>query len=643
MSCIAVALIATFAARSASAQFTSSATLSSTTIPTGGSVAISARIVNQGPDVLGGHVQIFLRNTSTNTGQASQNCDLDVRGSGAATSCNRTFAGLPAGRYGVELGVFTSSWGNLSWSAGPPLPALTVVAASVDVTIAVDTSRNRRAISRYVYGANGSSASLPPGTTFVRGGGNRWTAYNWASNYSNAGSDFGPYSNDTFMGSPSNGPGFAAAPLIADARARGIAALVTIPIQGWVSRDASGLVSPTGPLTDHFIPNQPRKGSAFTLTPSASSTTVYQDELANFVAQTGGTGMTPHLSLDNEPDLWAFTHAEVQRSPVSYAGLLAQEVASASALRDAVPGAVIYGPVSYGWAGYVNLQGAPDAPSNASIDNSFLDAYLRRMSTESANRHTRLLDALDLHFYSEARGCGTRVNFDTSNSDCVVAARVQAPRSLADPNYVETSWITQTTPGSSFGTAIQLIPRMMAKIAADYPGTRLALTEYDFGGADHISGALAEADALGLMGREGVYAAAWWRLASGSWTPAAWRAYRNYDGAGHNFGDTAVLASTSDLDHVSAFASVDASSAARVVLVLVHRPTLGGSALDLRSRTVTVQLTHSQLLGTARAWQLTSGASPTAPWPAIAVATPSGNSLTVTLPPQSITTIELTP
>lgn len=628
----------------APAGFTSSATVSSSTITTGGSVTVSASVVNQGADLLGAHVQIFLRNAGTNAGQTSQNCDVDVRGSGATTSCTRSFSGLPAGSYGVELGVFTSSWANPHWNAGPPLPTVTVVSTPAAVTVAIDTSRNRRAISPLVYGANASSVGVPPGATFVRGGGNRWTAYNWTSNYSNAGSDFGPYSNDTHMGSPSNGPGFPAVTIVSSARAAGMSALVTIPIQGWVARDASGPVPITGPLTDHFIPNQPRKGSAFTVTPGPNSTIVYQDELANFIAQTRSPGHTPHVSLDNEPDLWRFIHPEVQRSPLTYAGLLAQSVAAASAIRDAVPGALIYGPVSFGWSGYVNLQGAPDAPASASIDNSFLDAYLQRMSAESASRQARLLDVLDLHYYTEATGCGTRVTFGGGNSDCVVAARVQAPRSLAEPSFVETSWITRdSTPGSSFGTAVQLIPRMMAKIAARYPGTRLGITEYDFGGTDHISGALAQADALGIIGREGVYAAAWWRLVSGAWTPAAWRAYRNYDGAGNNFGDTAVLATSSDLDHVSVFASVQAASASRVVLVLVHRPRLAGGALDRRSRTVQIQLTHSQLLRTARAWQLTAAASPTSPWPSIAVTAPSGNSLTVTLPAESVTTLELTP
>ncbi|HET7504245.1 MAG TPA: hypothetical protein VFK02_24660 [Kofleriaceae bacterium] len=44
-----------------------------------------------------------------------------------------------------------------------------------------------------------------------------------------------------------------------------------------------------------------------------------------------------------------------------------------------------------------------------------------------------------------------------------------------------------------------------------------------------------------------------------------------------------------------------------------------------------------------RAWQLTAGASPSSAWPAISVGAPSAGSLTLTLPPESVTTIELSP
>ena len=41
---------------------------------------------------------------------------------------------------------------------------------------------------------------LPSHLTFDRAGGNRWTAYNWETNASNAGSDY-IYNNDNYLSS----------------------------------------------------------------------------------------------------------------------------------------------------------------------------------------------------------------------------------------------------------------------------------------------------------------------------------------------------------------------------------------------------------------------------------------------------------
>lgn len=548
---------------------------------------------------------------------------------GALVSCAAALAGCSGGTSPAQT---------------PPSPQ-PPASGPADATVAVDTSLDRRSISPYVYGYNsGSSTQAPSGTTWLRIGGNRWTAYNWTNNYSNAGSDYGPYHNDTLMGSPANGPGFAAVPSVDDAKAHGLGLLVTIPIQGWVSKDASGNVPLTSLLTDHFAQNQPRKGSAFTTTPSPTSDPVFQDEFASFVAGRWGTGAGPiHLSLDNEPDLWSSTHAEVQRSALTYQAFLAQSIVSAGALKDAAPSALLYGPVSYGWAGYMTLQNAPDAAQHG----DFLDYYLDQMSAAATSQGRRLLDVLDLHFYSEAYGCGIRVNNPSGgNGDCVMAARVQAPRSLWDPTYKEDSWITGCCTG---GGGIQLIPRMLGKIAAHYAGTHLAITEYNHGGSDDISGAVAQVDTLGAFGREGVFAAAYWPLMSNnSWAFAAWRAFRDYDGAGTSFGDTSVRAASSDISHVSAYASIDSAAPDRVLLVLVHRPGAVTNAQGavtgsdgLQSRAVRVVVSHPRTLGTARAWQLAGGASPS--WKALSVGAPAGNTLTVTLPALSVTTVELTP
>jgi len=574
---------------------------------------------------------------------------------GSSASATYTATGLAAATaYTFTVKAWDAA-GNGSAASGP-FTASTLPAGS-DAVVSIDTSAGRRAISPYVYGCNASKlAEAPPGATLLRLGGNRWTAYNWTNNWSNAGSDWGPYSNDTFFGSASNPPAYAIYPTIDEAKANGIGALVTIPIQGYVSQAKSGNVNPaTDAVASWFVPNLPAKGSAFTLTPDPASATVYQDELANYIAQRWGTAGTPHISLDNEPDLWGYldasgkptaTHPEVQRTQTGYADMLKKTIASATAIKAAAPGALLYGPASYGWNGFTTFQNAPDAPASAGVDDMFLDYYLTNLSSASTAAGKRLLDVLDVHWYPEAQShdCGSgsggvRVTGDGTD-DCLVAARVQAPRSLFDPGFVETSWITQWT--TNYGP-IQLLPRLQGKIAKDYPGTRLAITEYNHGAENHISGAVAQADTLGIFGREGVYAGAFWPLASThAWSFAAWRAYRNYDGAGHHFGDTSVSASTSDLDHVSSYASVDAASAARVVLVLVHRPTLtSAGALDLKARTVTVQWKHSQALATARAWQLTSGSSPA--WQAVTAPRVSGSSLSITLPALSVTTIELTP
>ena len=57
---------------------------------------------------------------------------------------------------------------------------------------------------------------------------------------------------------------------------------------------------------------------------------------------------------------------------------------------------------------------------------------------------------------------------------------------------------------------MQTIPLFHSWIDASYPGTKLAIGEYNWGGLESINGALAEADVLGIFGRERVDLAAMW-------------------------------------------------------------------------------------------------------------------------------------
>jgi hypothetical protein len=289
------------------------------------------------------------------------------------------------------------------------------------------------------------------------------------------------------------------------------------------------------------------------------------------------------------------------------------------------PQGKIVGFVSYGYNGFTSLQSAPDGAGR-----DFTDYFLDGMRDASTTQGTRLLDALDLHWYPEATGGGVRV-FGEDNSPAVAAARMQSPRSLWDPTYVETSWIT----ASNGQQALRLIPAMKEKIAAHYPGTELAFTEYYYGGGSHISGGIAQADVLGLFGREGVHSAALWPM-NGNDVPyitAGFAMFRSFDGAGGSFGDTSVQATNSDAANTSVYASIDSTNANRVVLVVINKAST--------PKVAALTVSHGSTLGRARVYQLTS-ATPTATRAADVVLS-QPNALSYTMPAMSVSTLVLEP
>ena len=118
---------------------------------------------------------------------------------------------------------------------------------------------------------------------------------------------------------------------------------------------------------------------------------------------------------------------------------------------------------------------------------------------------------------------------------------------------MDESWIAQSGPA---GGVVRLIPRMRDWVNTNYPGTQLAITEYNWGALDHINGAVTQADVLGIFGREGLDLATLWGPPNSNQPGAfAFRMYRNYDGAHHTFGDTSVRAASADQDKVSIYAA----------------------------------------------------------------------------------------
>ena len=278
----------------------------------------------------------------------------------------------------------------------------------------------------------------------------------------------------------------------------------------------------------------------------------------------------------------------------------------------------------YGWMGFLSLQMAPDASGKGEAIDYFLD----KMKAAEAAAGKRVVDYLDLHWYPEASGGGVRVTAaDTSSA--VATARVQAPRSLWDTTYREASWINDT-----LGGPIRLLPRVRDKIAAHYPGTGIAITEWNYGGGGHVSGAVAVADVLGIFGREGVGVGAYWALNSDeSFANAAFRAYRNFDGQSGAFGDTSIYASSSDVATATSYASFDAANPARVVVVVINKSTA--------TKTAGIRIAHPNAFTKLKVWTLTSAGA--ALNPAADVTAAATNAFRYTMPALSVSVLAAAP
>jgi len=464
------------------------------------------------------------------------------------------------------------------------LAIVTLVAGGqpIDVSVTVTTTSNRHAISPLIYGVN-NSTNVNANVASRRRGGDRLTTYNWENNASNS----GHWTDDPLLDHisdalltgyvPSSQPAKAITDFHDASLLDNMYSLVTLQA-GYVARDIDGVVTAA-----EAVPNMNRwrsvsfsKGSSFTLTPDVNDDNVYMDELVNFLVNRYGpassaTGIKGY-GISNEPGLWHDIHPRCHPTKEGYADIFAITTDLALAIKSVDPSAEVFGGVTFGFSEMADFQGAPDRNAYSAY-KWYIDALLANMRKLSDAKGTRLVDVLDVHWYSEAEGNTPNMSVAWGGNEPDLAlARVQAPRSLWDTTYVERSWITGN-PGrfshseSIFAKqAIALIPRLKESIAAYNPGTKLAFGEFGYGGYDHISGGLAVADVLGILGQHNAYYANHWDDITG-YVESAYKLYRNYNGARSTFGDTSVSCATSDVENSSAYASLDSNGDLHIILI----------------------------------------------------------------------------
>lgn len=467
------------------------------------------------------------------------------------------------------------------------------------VGLTVNVAAARKPISPYIYGLSFAKQAFAAEIDLPvrRWGGNHTTRYNWQSNFMNHGSDWYFHNNTNY--DPYSGAAQTADTWIDQNELTHSASLVTVPIIGYVAKDGDPAscgfkVSKYGPQDD--VDDQdgyPNCGNGLAggapiagdpLDTSLVVTSSFASDWVTHLVATHGAanaGGVKFYALDNEPELWSETHRDVHPDALRYDELWARSLAYGAAIKTADPAAQILGYVSFGWSGYwyskydmeqAALNGYTYFPDYATHGNRYqVEWYLQQMAQYEQDHGTRLLDYLDLHFYPQ-----NGVDLTLAGNAAKQALRLRSTRALWDPTYTDESWIGGSDQPADW-RQVRLIPRMHAWVNTYYPGTKLALTEYNWGGLESINGALAQADVLGIFGREGLDLAALWNYPDADLgydhfetLPGAYafRLYRNYDGSGGKFGDVSVSATSADQSQLAIYAAQRAADQALTLLII---------------------------------------------------------------------------
>lgn len=557
--------------------------------------------------------------------------------------------------------------------------------------LSIDANAGRHAISPDIYGINfywsvgspanpalvAAAAAMRP--TLRRWGGNNTSTYNWQLDVDNLDADwFYEVLPDTSVDASKLPAGSSFNAYADQARTTGGRILATVPILGWLPNARQQMCSfnqaryPNQCKIDPYYQYHPMTcgdGIQYTSacgTPSVNdgkvpSNPVYiQNNPADAYAQydqtfqaqwvqylisrygKGGQGGVAIWSLDNEPIWWDSVHRDIHPDPYTYDEVLHLDTTYAAAIKQADPTALISGPVADNWASLFfskkDIVAGWNSPGgrywsnpvdrNAHGGVPFLSWYLQQMQSYQQQHGVRLLDILDVHAYYEpgAVDSGTE-------TPAIDALRLDSTREFWDPTYVVSGdyWIVDPD-NNGAPVAPQLIPRLRQIVAQNYPGTKIAISEYNWNGLTTLNGALAQAELLGIFGREQLDMATLWGPPSPTDPGAfAFQIYRNYDGVGGAFGETSVQAASADPGSLSIFGAL--RSDLNLTAMVVNK-----TANDLTS---TLSLANFTPAAAAHVWRY-SGANLGAVVAQPDLATASG-SLSAIFPANSITLLVIPP
>jgi hypothetical protein len=522
--------------------------------------------------------------------------------------------------------------------------------AQSTINIRIDATQGRHPISPLIYGVNmGTKDQLASlNASANRFGGNNTSSYNWKVNSSNNANDwfFETQPGQNWLAPPGQNLTPAGRPdqFFTDDKAEGAATLMTISTIGWVGK----VVDPKTTLSSYSVakygpqqktdPNLPDAGNGKHLDgsritsndPNDANVPSDVDFQSGFVqhlvkkfgrASKGGVNV---YLMDNEPGIWQETHQDVHPNGATSKEIADDIIAYGTMVKSIDPSAQVAGPEEWGYTALAN-SGAdkqygdahgwpadlPDKTTRGGMDN--MAWILDQIHKHDLATGKRTLDYLTIHVYPQAAG-GSGTD-DTSDQK-----RSESTRQLWDPSYVDGSWIKDK---------IMMIPRLKALVAQYYPGTKIGITEYNWGAENDISGATTQADILGIFGREGLDLGTRWTTPGvDSVSFKAIQMYRNYDGHKSVFGDLSISdIPDSNPDNLSSFAAIRKSDGALTIMV-VNKQNHGDQPVSISLNGFSEVSADS-----ASAYQLTSSNQITK----LPDVTISGSAINASVPAQSVT------
>jgi hypothetical protein len=515
--------------------------------------------------------------------------------------------------------------------SGTVTVTLSAPAVAAGPALTVNVAAQTHPISPLIYGMNfypGNQSDRNYSTNLAnaksarvavdRWGGNGTTRYNYKLDVSQIGGD---WYYEVLPNSNSNAPDTSdfnnqyAADQIAGAKTLG-----TVPVIGWTTKSRTKMCSYS--VAKYGAQKDADKywsdcgngvktdGTPVANDPTDTCMAIDESWAHDWVAYLKGKfGDAAHggvaiYSLDNEPTWWDTNHKDVHPQPFTYDEVTSAGLKVAKAVKSADSTAEVSGPVIDFWPAYFysmkdiragwtkNGQWNSNPADRLAHGNiPLLEYYLQQFKQAELTDHTRYLDYLDLHTYFVANNAG----FQPAGTTDKQQATINSTRVFWDSTYTSTDY---PDPDTYQPAAPAIIRRMKSWIANDYPGTKTAITEYNWGAQEHISGAVAQADILGIFGREGLDLGTLWGSPITNTTDTygnpiapqypglmAFKMFRNYDGAGGEFGNSGLTATSADQSKLSVYSALRTTD--NVVTVVVINKTFGDLKTDLQLQSFT--------------------------------------------------------